>query len=308
MRVQMNPERGFVLLNALLLVAAFAAAAVYVLGRAETARLRQAEGQGAGQLGLYLDGFEMLALRLLLGDQRRGAVDVRADIWASPIDTVAVDRGQISGQIHDLQGRFNVNWLANPEDLAAEVGFVRLLAKLGLPSSLAAEITAFVRPGGPSDSAGYGQLTPPVTPQGGPVLLLQQLQVIPALRPRHYTQLAPYLAALPSDSLLNLNTVSPEVLVSLLPTANGGALAQLLLSRRQTPFVSVEDFILRSGTAFSDAGLPELEELRFAIGSAWFQLEAEARLQGRSRTRQTVIYRRPLPYGPQVAYRLGGDT
>ena len=308
MRRLAAPERGFVLLNALLLVAAFAAAAVYVLGRAESARLRQAELQGAGQLTLYLDGFEVLALNLLHRDQQGGAVDARTDIWARPIDTVEVDRGQMSGQIHDLQGRFNVNWLANPEDLAAQAGFVRLVATLGLPSRLAAEITEFVRPGGPGDSAVYGQLTPAITPQGGPVLILQQLQVIPALRPRHYARLAPYLAALPSDSLLNLNTVPPEVLISLLPTANAGSLAQVLASRRQTPFISVEDFILRSGVAFTDTGLPELEELRFAIGSTWFQLESVAKLEDRSLTRQTIIHRRPLPFGPQVAYRLGGGT
>ncbi|PCJ04064.1 MAG: hypothetical protein COB16_11525 [Rhodobacteraceae bacterium] len=306
MRVRAGSERGFVLLNALLLVAAFAAAAVYVLGRAESARLRQSELQGAGQLRLYLDGFESLALTLLRADQQGGAVDARSDVWAGAIDNVVVDRGQLSGQISDLQGRFNVNWLANPEDLGAETGFTRLLARLGLPSRLAPQIIEFVRPGGPSDSAGYARLTPAITPQGGPVLLLEQLQVIPALRPRYFARLAPYLAALPSDSLLNLNTVSPEVLISLLPGANSGSLEQVLLSRRQNPFTSVEDFILRSSGAFSLEGLPELEELRFAVGSAWFHVDIAAQLEDRTLTRQTIIFRRPLPYGPQVWYRLGG--
>lgn len=301
-------ERGFVLLNALALVAAFAAAAVYVLNRAESARLRQAELQGAGQLRLYLDGFETLAMTLLRQDQQGGAVDALTDSWAAAITGVEVDRGLVSGQISDLQGRFNVNWLANAEDLGAEAGFVRLLAQLGLPSRLAAEITAFVRPGGPVNSPAYAQLTPPITPQGGPVLLLEQLQDIPTLRPRHYARLAPYLSALPSDSLLNLNTVSPLVLVSLLPGANSGSLEQVLLTRRQTPFTSIEDFILRSGAAFADGGVPEEEELRFAVGSAWFHVDIAAQLEDRTLTRQTIIYRRPLPYGPQVSYRLGGGT
>ena len=308
MSARAGSERGFVLLNALLLVAAFAAAAVYVLGRAEAARLRQAEQQGAGQLQLYLDGFEVLAMQLLRRDQQGGAVDVTSDIWATAIEGVEVDRGQVSGQISDLQGRFNVNWLANTQDLGAEAGFTRLVARLGLPSQLAAEITAFVRPGGPRDVASYGRLNPPVRPQGGPVLLLEQLQHIPALRPRHYARLKPYLAALPSDSLLNLNTVSPEVLTSLLPGANTAALEQVLLSRRQRPFISVEDFVLRSGAAFSLAPLPEEEELRFAVGSDWFHTSIAGQLEDRTLTRQTIIYRRPLPYGPQVAYRIGGGT
>jgi len=308
MRASGHFERGFVLLNALLLVAAFAAAAVYVLGRAESARLRQAELQGAGQLRLYLDGFETLALSLLRRDQRGGAVDALTDSWAATIDTVEVDRGLLSGRISDLQGRFNVNWLANSEDLGAEAGFVRLLARLGLPSQLANEITGFVRPGGPGDSSGYGRLTPPIRPQGGPVLLLEQLQDIPALQPRHYARLQPYLAALPSDSLLNLNTVPVEVLTSLLPGANAASLEQVLLSRRQRPFTSVEDFLVRSSAAFSLAPLPEEEELRFAVGSAWFHADIAVQLEDRTLTRQTIIYRRPLPYGPQVSYRLGGGS
>ena len=132
MSARAGSERGFVLLNALLLVAAFAAAAVYVLGRAEAARLRQAEQQGAGQLQLYLDGFEVLAMQVLHRDQQGGAVDTLTDIWAAPINGVTIDRGLLSGQISDLQGRFNVNWLANTQDLGAEAGFTRLVARLGL--------------------------------------------------------------------------------------------------------------------------------------------------------------------------------
>ena len=308
MILRAGSERGFVLLNALLLVAAFAAAAVYVLDRAERARLRQAEVQGAGQLRLYLDGFETLALNLLCRDKQGGAVDAPSDLWAAAIEGVEIDRGLMSGQISDLQGRFNVNWLANSEDLGAEAGFVRLLARLGLPTQLAGEITAFVRPGGPGDNAGYGRLTPPIRPQGGPVLLLEQLQDIPALQPRHYARLKPYLAALPSDSLLNLNTVSSEVLTSLLPGANAASLEQVLLSRHQRPFISVEDFLLRSRAAFSLARLPEEEELRLAVGSAWFHADIAVQLEDRTLTRQAIIYRRPLPYGPHVSYRLGGGT
>ena len=131
---------------------------------------------------------------------------------------------------------------------------------------------------------------------------------LPALQPRHYARLEPYLAALPSDSLLNLNTVPVEVLVSLLAGVNAASLEQVLLSRRQRPFISVEDFILRSSAAFSLEPLAEEEELRFAVGSAWFHADIVVQLEDRTLTRQTIIYRRPLPYGPHVAYRIGGET
>ena len=67
-RVTKEASGGFVLLNALVLVAALAAAAAFVLSRAETTRQLQAGAQGAVQGALYLDGFEALALTLLRTD------------------------------------------------------------------------------------------------------------------------------------------------------------------------------------------------------------------------------------------------
>ena len=37
--------------------------------------------------------------------------------------------------VADLQGRFNVNWLANPGDVFAQAGFTALIARLELPTS-----------------------------------------------------------------------------------------------------------------------------------------------------------------------------
>jgi general secretion pathway protein K len=305
-------QRGFVLLNALVLVAAFAAAAVFVLERAERARQRQAETQGAGQARLYLDAFEALALTLLSRDQQAGALDHRGEAWAqiggAEGQAVILDRGQVRGQIHDLQGRFNVNWLANPADVVAAEGFVRLLTQLGLPGRLGPEITDFVSPDGPADAQVYTQLSPGVVAKGGPVVFLLQLQVMPGLSDRHYERLAPYLAALPSDSLLNLNTVSPEVLTSLLPGSNLAGLEQALRSRLQQPFVSVEDFATRAAVALPGGTVPEDEQLRFAVGSEWFHSDIAVELEGRILTRQTFFQRRPLPYGPQVAFRLENRT
>lgn len=303
-RVTKEASGGFVLLNALVLVAALAAAAAFVLSRAETTRQLQAGAQGAVQGALYLDGFEALALTLLRTDQQGGPVDGPGDNWARADYTVDIDRGRVSGQIRDLQGRFNVNWLANPEDIAAFEAFERLLADLDLRSQLAGEIAASLRPGGAANQRGYARLQPPVVPLGGPVLLIEQLRQIPSLRLRDYERLEPYLAALPSDSQLNVNTASLTVLKSLLPGAKTAGLEQILRNRRQRPFTSTDAFLIQVAPVLSDAGLPELEELRFGIGSVWFHADIAVELEGLILRRQTVFERRPLPFGPQVAYRL----
>ena len=61
----MKQQRGFVLVNALVIVAALAAAAVFMLGRAEEARVRAEVAVEAAQLGLNLDAFETLAKVML---------------------------------------------------------------------------------------------------------------------------------------------------------------------------------------------------------------------------------------------------
>lgn len=302
----MTQDRGFVLLNALVLVAAFAAAAVFVLSRAEQARQRQASLQRAGQAILYLDAFESLALTLLRSDQRAGAVDGLGDNWAQADYDVTVDRGRVAGEIHDLQGRFNVNWLSNSEDLLARQAFVRLVVGLGLREQLARDITAFVSPGGPTSQQTYKRLQPAIAPVGGPVLLLEQLQVVAGMRPREFERLKPYLAALTSDSTLNVNTASVKVLHSLLPGANEAGLEQVLQNRRRVPFQSIDDFEIRMSLALGVEGLSDLQKLHFDIGSAWFQADIAVELDSRILTRQTIFERRPLPYGPQVAYRLEG--
>jgi len=301
--------RGFVLVNALVLVAAFAAAAVWLLARAEQGRVRQAQTQGAAQTILYLDAIESLALALLARDQQGGAVDGPGDVWAQlgrgrDDPGVTLDRGLGRGRITDLQGRFNINWLANPEDILAEQGFVRLTRQLGLTDRVAGQITAFLRPGGGGNTRLYARARPPVLPRGGPVLVLEQLAMIPTLRPRELDILIPHIAALPSDSLLNVNTASAQVLSSMLPGTNAEGLAQVLQARRRMPFLSLDDFMARAAVALPDGTIADTDQARFGVGSQWFHVDTTVSLDTRHQTRQTIIHRKPLPDGPRVVWRL----
>lgn len=296
-------ERGFVLVNALVLVAALAGIAVVLLTRAEGARARAAQTQEAAQARLYLDAFEALALSVLAADGGN-AVDHPGEAWAQASYDVPLDRGQVAGRIIDLQGRFNVNWLANPGDARARAGFAALIARLGLPPSLADDIAAFLGPDGPGDKSAYARQSPGLAPVGGPVLVLEQLLAIPALRPEAFARLRPFLAAVPSDRPLNLNTAPAEVLQSLVPGLSAAIADRLLQSRRVAPFPSVDDFVQRLGQ-FGAAGLVGEEDLpRLAVGSSWFAADITATLDGHSRHRVSVFERRPLPVGPRVAYRL----
>jgi general secretion pathway protein K len=284
-------DRGVVLLNALVLVTALAGAAAALLLRAETQRGTQLAVREASQLGAYLDAWEALAMTALDGGGDVPDLDAIAT-------SVPLDRGTVTGSVVDLQGRFNVNWLADPADTWARETAERLAARRGVPSAAIDAIAEAVSPAGP-DAGPLVRRAVPERPVGGPVLMLAQLRGVPGLSDRAFDALAPVLTALPGDTPLNLDTAAPDLLRAAVPGLAEGTLAGLLTARSQAPFASVEEVLQRMGAAAA-----ELDETRFAVRGAWFQAEARATLGDAARSRVTVIRRAPLPDGASVAYRL----
>ncbi|WP_323769596.1 type II secretion system minor pseudopilin GspK [Antarctobacter sp.] len=295
----MTGSRGFILVNALVLVGALAAAAAVLLVRAEMSVQRQAAWQGAAQRDAYLDAFEALAIAALEADPA-GGPDTITESWARPIVAAELDRGAVSGTVEDLQGRFNVNWLAVPEDLNAQNAFARLLSGLGLSSELGGQISDFLAPGGPLNAAAYAAIDPATLPRGGPVLDIRQLLAVPGLSQKAFDRLEPLIAALPSDTRLNVNTAAPQVLAAWVPGLTAEGAQGVVLRRTRAPFGSVQEFLLELPPAVA----AEIDDTRFAIGSEWFLARATARLDGRTAARRVLLSRQPLPVGVLVDYRL----
>jgi len=289
-----------------------AAAAVYLLARAEAARSLRLETRDSAQVEMYLDAFEAYAMGVLEADLAQGATDHSAEIWARPLHDVPLDRGRAAGQIVDLQGRFNVNWLADTGNVAAEAAFRRLAARLGLSPQLAQRITAFVRPGGPQDRAGFAALVPPIDPVGGPVLMLEQLLVLPGVNAQILARISPFVSALPADSQLNVNTAPPEVVAAFTPGANLALLDRILSARLRAPFKSVEEFERQMAPVLAPREEDENPDnadsgfgaVALTVTSTWFGLTMSATLEGREMHRRAVIERLALPEGARVAYRL----
>ena len=207
-------QAGFVLITALVLVAAMAAAVVVVLGQAETGRAHRAASQDADQLAAYLAAFEAHAMVTLTRDSV--GVDHPSDIWAASASPFALDRGTVTGRISDATGRFNVNWLANPSDTDAAAAFARLARATGMRQGLTHTLREALALN-PDAGDGYRQLDPPLRPAGGALTLLRQLDDIPALSQRDRALLARYITVLPGDSLLNINTAPIPGVASFFP-------------------------------------------------------------------------------------------
>lgn len=325
-----DSDRGFVLINALVLVLALAALSTWLLSRAEGGRIRLQAGLEAAQITLALDAMDALALTLL--QQDRGGTDHPGENWARPIAPQALAPEQspavppdgatteISGEIYDLQGRFNVNWLNDAENLVAQTAFEHLLTQLALPPQTGPLLQRFLRPGSQysrAERALWQQMDPPQDPVGGPLLSADQLAELPGLSPRSYARLRPWITALPGDSALNVNSAAPEILQAFLPHLPPAALSRLLTQRRGQPFASVDAFLIaaRLGQLTEDEDEAEdteddtqLRPEQLAVGSSWFRLDSLAHhvthlgtLQAR---RSSILKRRGGGQRPEITWQI----
>lgn len=304
-------NRGFVLVNALVLVAALAAVSVLLLSRSEAGRARLLSGAAAEQVTLNLDGFEALATTILARDLN--ATDHKGEAWAEPVPPVDLERGQISGQIQDLQGRFNVNWLANPEDILAQQAFDRLLQTLAVSPQAGTAIRSFLQPGGPSERTQWRTQDPALDPVGGAILSVDQLKAIPSLTSRSFDRLRPYITAIPGDALLNVNTVEREVLSAFLPQLPPAALSRILAARNTRPFPSSDAFMIAVGLGAAEEEGEAVEESepdptllsadRISVATDWFHIEASTRVNDLTASRTTVLHRRGRPPVIEVHWR-----
>ncbi|MEP4037194.1 type II secretion system minor pseudopilin GspK [Pseudophaeobacter sp.] len=311
-RTDTRQDQGFVLVNALVLVAALAAVATLLLSRAETGRNRLEAGLTADQLSLSLDAFDALALSRLARDT--GNRDHLREPWARPSPPLALARGEVTGRIQDLQGRFNVNWLSQSDNDLAQAAFGRLLAGLGLAPRISDDIRRFVTPGvQPSDRQRWLQRDPPQDPVGGPLLSADQLADLPGLSPGAYARLRGLITALPGDSRLNVNTARPEVLASFLPALSSAGLAQLLRQRDREGFASVEHFLttarLQQAEDSSDSDDTEtppdvLGPEQLSVSSQWFRADSQAWLAGTSAQRVSLLRRQTSGRRPALIWQV----
>jgi len=296
----MSAPRGFVLVNALILVAALSAVAVLLLSRAGEGHARRLVEQDATRLRLVLDGGEAMMRTALMRDVR--SFDHATDRWARTFEA-PLDNSLLTIEPVDLQGRFNINWLSNPEDTAGRAAFHRLIQRVGLPVSRGEDIVRFMKIN--SNPSGYQNRVPPISPIGGPVLMVRQLRTMPTLPESDFLKLAPHITALPGDSRVNVNTVQKDVLGALLPEVPRGGLSKIIFDRERNPITSLEDFRSRVIAAGGMDATPAIDESRFSVSTNWVAVRLVAENgSGRSVTRFTLFERPPLPLAPRVAYRL----
>ncbi len=286
-------QSGFVLVNALVLVAAMSAAAVFLLARAEDGRARLAAVQTGEALRANLDAMESMGKAVLTRDGRLGEVDSLKDDWARPIQDLDLERGQVSGRITDEQGLFNLNWLSMPENDRALEAFDEILSRLGLAPQIGEAITNYVSSDGPKNRTAYTRLDPGQVPLTGPVLLLDQIATMPEVAARDFERLRPHITALPGATRLNVNTASELILRAMLPELTATQITSVVRQRDEKPYTEIEVFFEELGQPTDIEENPEAIDLQlFSVQSNWFLGRFSAGLESYSAQRDVLYLRR----------------
>lgn len=216
-------QRGVALIMAILMVALATILAVSVASDGYMDQRRTGTVILMDQAYELALGAEALAAETLQSDDPK--VDSLSEAWATPIVLPVEDgAGEIKGHLEDLQGRFNINKVLNPDGTRNDAGvrqFQRLLELLDINIRYATLTVDWIDansnpefPDGAEDSVYAGQ-TPSYQAPNMPITRTSELMAIAGMTQADYLKLEPYIAALPLDSRLNVCTASGYVLDSL---------------------------------------------------------------------------------------------
>ncbi len=310
----MKQQRGIALITVLSVLALVATLSTATLLWQQSAVQRTARILQASQGLDYLSAMETWAEVVLLRDLRTSDTDSLQESWALSLMPLAVERGVISGQLEDMQGRFNLNNLLidNVVQLQALARFRRLLVALEVDDTSATQIANAVRdwqdsdqdesfPGGAEDYA-YLALSPPYRASDGPFLSTSELLLVKGMTSEIWQKLAPYVTALPGYRPVNVNTASRVVLQSLSEDMTDALVEDILDRRLSDPFGSVPAFLsFRQAQQGESRTLPVLKATSLSVTSDYFLLNgtatiAEQALQAwmliQRNTQQAAVIRR----------------
>jgi general secretion pathway protein K len=241
-------------------------------------------------------GAENWVAIILREDAADSPSDHLGEIWAQPFPVLPIEsesvRGALTGELLDLQGRFNVNNLIGANgavDAMALEQFQRLLISLDLDprfAGLAAdwidadENTGF--PDGAEDPI-YSSMTPPYRTANSSIATVSELMALEGMDRESFGRLAPFISALPGRTALNVNTAPAPVLQSLDPNLSPADVESLIAQRANGGFVDVQNVF--TPIVAADV-LPTLTE-----ASSFFQLKVVVQIATVRVTYYSVLYR-----------------
>lgn len=238
-------------------------------------------------------------------------VDHLREDWATKVPATPFEDGEISGELQDQSGCFNLNSLVNVDgtvDADQTARFKRLLVALGITQADAVKLTnslidwidsndEIAGQTGGSETASYRQdgSNARVPPQSY-MLDVAEIQFVHGFSPQIVQLLRPHITAvLASDKQINVNTATAPVLQAYVEDLTAAQATALILNRERSFFTSVNNFVENlPSTPKSTSSL--------AVTSTFFLATGRARW-GESVSRvQALLYRSQAKPRPDILW------
>lgn len=241
----------------------------------------------------YLLGAEDWGKQVLARDAKANETDSMQDDWAKILPPIPVEGGTVGGAIEDLQGRFNINNLADPKDRTSLDAFRELLKIYGIPEEMENAVLDWLDtdqnarfPDGAED---VDYLQRERAYRAGNALMgsVSELLYVKGFTYQMYEALAPALIALPTTGVtVNVNTARPLVLRMIVKGLSEEDAAKLANDLAKNPVTDIKDFLSNSlvtGKPIPTNGI--------GVRSGYFMIHAYARIGRAKASLDSLVYR-----------------
>lgn len=264
--MSMKRNHGVALVSVMIVIAIVAGIGAAVVVDQQYAMRRTANLLHGNQAFMHLLALESWGREVLVQDKQQDrAEDSLLEDWARVLPPVSADGGIVSGQILDLQGRFNLNTVYNSEGVnpVAYRILTCLLTRHAEPDTdpeqIASALVDWIDPDQQvhnnkgAEDLDYLSGDPSYRTASRPLVSPSELLLLKGMNHEIYDALMPYVTALPLPVqqpqaeavgfLINVNTASEELLNCLGEGTDpvGSALAEEI--RTSGPFTSRDEVL-----------------------------------------------------------------
>lgn len=241
-RRSLQRQKGVVIVVALFFVALIAAMAYVMMSRLERDTVRTSLLLHDTQAELYAQGSIDWAIEQLRNNLSRKKPDKPVDVMPAKSPTNEANGYIISSTITDMQARLNLNNLTTVE---AQADFKHLLRIVdpNITEEKAQEISMavmdWITPGQQQNEYNkyYMSLSPPYRAAHRTMASVSELQLVKGMTPDLFKALQPYVTALPTTTLINVQNAPAPVIAALSPgmTLETGKAVEKIRSQLNLP-------------------------------------------------------------------------
>ncbi len=201
----------------------------------------------AVQVALGVESWVSVILHQDLSDSE---TDHLGESWAIALPSLLIDGGDVTGNIEDLQGRFNVNNLIDENGRVVTRSlehFQRLLIALNLDprfAGIAADwIDGNIEPIFPdgAEDVTYTGIIPPYRSANQSLTSASEFAALDGMDRQSFNVLRSHITALPGRTNINVNTATEAVLQSLDENISATDVERLLTERENVGFDYMQD-------------------------------------------------------------------